>query len=157
MRRQIIFASPLLGLLTSVFALACVPPQQEDPNAIAPSNPQPMAPTSAVIAASDSPPTAPTSTAPAGPYDTQTVPLSIEIHSDCSDNVPLFLGETPKFGSGTKTSISPNTTTSFPRNSDGTLTLWIMDDQENGLASVHITKRMKKVEIGRSCRTLDAN
>lgn len=115
-----------------------------------------MAPTSAVIAASDAPPM-PTSTAPASPYDTTSVPLSIEVHSDCTDNVPLFLGETPKFGNGTKTNISPNTTTSFPRNSDGTLVLWIVDDQENGLASVHITKRMKKVSIGRSCRTLDAN
>lgn len=157
MRRHRVFASPLVGLVISIFALACVPPQPEDPNAIAPSNPQPMAPSSAVIAANDGPPPTTTATAPSNPNDTTSVPLSIEIHSDCTDSVPLFLGDKPKFGSGTKTSISANTTTSFPRDSDGTLTIWIIDDQENGLASVHVTKRMKKVSIGRSCRTLDAN
>jgi len=115
-----------------------------------------MAPSSSIIARSDSPPTqiAPPSDSP---NDTSTTPLTIEIHNDCSDTVPLFLGEKPKFGSGTKTSIGSNTTASFPRGSDGTVTVWIIDEQENGLANVHVTKRMKKIDIGRSCRTLDAN
>lgn len=116
-----------------------------------------MAPTSAVIAGSDAP--APTSTTTAAPsaHDTTVTPITIDVHNDCTDSVPLFLGDKPKFGSGTKTSVSSNSTTTFPRNSDGTLTVWIIDEQENGLASVHVTKRMKKIEIGRSCRTLDAN
>jgi hypothetical protein len=154
MRRLVVLAN---ALLMSIAALACVPPQQEDPNAIAPSNPQPMAPTSALVGASDAPISTATAAPTANPNDTTTVPLTIEVHSDCTDSVPLFLGDTPKFGNGTKTSVSANTTTSFPRGSDGTVTIWILDDQENGLASVHVTKRMKKVDIGRSCRTLDAN
>ena len=113
-----------------------------------------MAPTSAVIAGSDAP--APTTAAPSA-HDTTVTPITIDVHNDCTDSVPLFLGDKPKFGSGTKTSVSSNSTTTFPRNSDGTLTVWIIDEQENGLASVHVTKRMKKIEIGRSCRTLDAN
>jgi hypothetical protein len=148
MRRLFIFAIALA---------ACVPPQ-EDPNAIAPSNPQPMAPTSAVVAGSDAPAPTTTSTSDTpSAHDTTITPITVDVHNDCTDSVPLFFGEKPKFGNGTKTSISSNTTTTVPRNSDGTLTIWIIDDQENGLASVHVTKRMKKVEIGRSCRTLDAN
>ncbi|MEO7111468.1 MAG: hypothetical protein ABI183_13600, partial [Polyangiaceae bacterium] len=122
-----------------------------------PSAPQPMPPTSSVVAGSDAPTALPAATSAPSPNDTTMVPLTIDVHSDCTDSVPLFLGDKPKFGSGTKTSVSSNSTTSFPRDSDGTLTIWIIDDQENGLASVHITKRMKKVEIGRSCRTLDAH
>jgi hypothetical protein len=147
----------LANLALCVFAFACVPPQPEDPNAISPSAPQPMPPTSSVIAASDAPTALPASTTAPSPNDTTMVPMTIDIHNDCTDSVSLFLGDKPKFGSGTKTSVSSNSTTSFPRDSDGTLTIWIIDAEENGLASVHITKRMKKVEIGRSCRTLDAH
>jgi hypothetical protein len=144
------------GLFIFAIAVAaCVPPQQ-DPNAISPSAPEPMPPTSSVAAGSDAP-AQPSATAAPSPNDTTMTPVTIDIHNDCTDSVPLFLGDKPKFGSGTKTSVSSNSTTSFPRNSDGTLTVWIIDDQENGLASVHVTKRMKKIEIGRSCRTLDAH
>jgi hypothetical protein len=144
--------------LFAIALAACVPPA-EDPNAMSPSTPQPMAPTSAVVAGSDAPAPAATTTstdAPS-PHDTTVTPIAIEIHNDCTDSVPLFLGDKPKFGSGTKTSMSSSSTTTFPRNADGTLTIWIIDDQENGLASVHVNKRMKKVVIGRSCRTLDAS
>jgi len=147
MRRLFLFAIALA---------ACVPPQ-EDPNAISPSTPQPMAPTSAVMAGSDAPPPTGASTSTPSAHDTTVTPITIDVHNDCTDSVPLFLGDKPKFGSGTKTSVSSNSTTTFPRNNDGTLTVWIIDEQENGLASVHVTKRMKKIEIGRSCRTLDAN
>jgi hypothetical protein len=146
----------LANLALCVFAFACVPPQPEDPNAISPSAPQPLPPTGSVVA-SDTPSALPTATAAPSPNDTTTVPMTIDIHNDCTDSVPLFLGDKPKFGSGTKTSVSSNSTTSFPRDSDGTLTIWIIDAEENGLASVHVTKRMKKVEIGRSCRTMDAH
>jgi hypothetical protein len=151
MRRSLVLAN----VLVSVFAFACVPPQ--DPNAVSPSNPQPTPPSSSVVADSNAPTATPAPTATASPSGTTMVPMTIDIHNDCTDSVPLFLGEKPKFGSGTKTSVSSNSTTSFPRNGDGTLTVWIIDDQENGLASVHVSKRMKKIDIGRSCRTLDAH
>ena len=84
------------------------------------------------------------------------IPTSIEIHSDCTKTTPVFYGEKPKFGSGTKSSIGSNTTTSATRKSDGSLTIWIIDEQENGIASVHVEPTTKHVEIDRSCRQITA-
>jgi hypothetical protein len=84
------------------------------------------------------------------------VPTSVEIHSDCAKTTPVFYGEKPKFGSGTKSSIGSNTTTSASRKSDGSLTVWIIDEQENGIASVHVGPTTKRVEIDRSCRQITA-
>ena len=84
------------------------------------------------------------------------VPTTVEIHSDCTKTTPVFYGDKPKFGSGTKSSIGSNTTTSASRKSDGTLTVWIIDEQENGIASVHVDASTKRVEIDRSCRQITA-
>lgn len=81
---------------------------------------------------------------------------TVEIHSDCSKTTPVFYGEKPKFGSGTKSSISSNSTTSAGRKSDGTLTVWIIDEQENGIASVRVEPTTKRVDIDRSCRHITA-
>ena len=39
--------------------------------------------------------------------------VSVSLHNDCPNTVKLFLGEKPKFGSGTNTSLGSNTTTSY--------------------------------------------
>jgi len=91
------------------------------------------------------------SAAPSAP-----VPTTVEIHSDCTKTTPVFYGDKPKFGSGTKSSIGSNTTTSASRKSDGSLTVWIIDEQENGIASVHVGPTTKRVEIDRSCRQITA-
>ena len=51
---------------------------------------------------------APVASAPAAPQV-----VSVTLHNDCSNTVKLFLGEKPKFGSGTNTSLGSNTTTSY--------------------------------------------
>ncbi len=84
------------------------------------------------------------------------VPTTVEIHSDCPKTTPVFYGEKPKFGSGTKSSIGSNTTTSAGRKSDGTLTVWIIDEQENPIASAHVGPTTRRVEIDRSCRQISA-
>ncbi len=84
------------------------------------------------------------------------IPTTVELHSDCTKTTPIFYGEKPKFGSGTRSSIGSNTTTSAPRKSDGSLTIWIIDEQENGIASVHVDPTTKHVEIDRSCRQITA-
>ena len=84
------------------------------------------------------------------------VPTSIEIHSDCTKTTPVFYGDKPKYGSGTKSSIGSNTTTSATRKSDGSLTVWIIDEQENGIASVKVDASTRRVEIDRSCRQITA-
>ena len=89
--------------------------------------------------------------APAAP-----VPTTVEVHSDCTKTVSVFYGEKPKFGSGTKSSVSSNSTSSAPRKADGTLTIWLIDDKENGLASVHVEPTTKRVEIDKSCKQITA-
>jgi hypothetical protein len=99
-------------------------------------------------------PAAPQSKAAAAP--SASVPTTVEIHSDCTKTTPVFYGEKPKFGSGTKSSIGSNTTTSASRKSDGSLTVWIIDEQENGIASVHVGPTTKRVDIDRTCRQITA-
>ncbi|MFO0588147.1 MAG: hypothetical protein U0441_11435 [Polyangiaceae bacterium] len=84
------------------------------------------------------------------------IPSSLEMHSDCGKTLPLFLGEKPKFGSGTKTSIGSNTTTTFPRHPDGTMTVWIIDDSENGITSAFADKKTRRIEVGGDCKSLRA-
>lgn len=83
-------------------------------------------------------------------------PTTVEIHSDCSKTVSVFYGEKPKFGSGKKSSVSSNSTSSEGRGSDGTLMVWIIDDHENGVASVKVTPETKRVTIGASCKDISA-
>ena len=100
-------------------------------------------------------PAAPQAKAASAPQSAP-IPTTVEIHSDCTKTTPIFYGEKPKFGSGTKSSIGSNTTTSASRKADGTLTVWIIDEQENGIASVHVGASTKRVEIDRSCRQITA-
>ncbi len=89
--------------------------------------------------------------APAPPAMT---PTSIEVHSDCPRTLPLFIGDKPKFGSGTKTSIGSNTTTSFPRKADGTASIWIIDDKENGVAQTTAGPGTRRLVIARNCTAI---
>lgn len=88
--------------------------------------------------------------------DKPPVPTTVEIKSECSNTVPVFYGEKPKFGSGKKSSVSGNSTSSEGRKADGTLTVWIIDDQENGVASAKVTPETKRVIIDRSCTSIRA-
>lgn len=81
-------------------------------------------------------------------------PTSIEVHSDCPKTLPLFVGDKPKFGSGTKTSIGSNTTTTFPRKADGSASIWIIDDKENGVAQASAGPSTRRLVIGRNCTAI---
>ncbi|MCC6648606.1 MAG: hypothetical protein IT374_23935 [Polyangiaceae bacterium] len=81
-------------------------------------------------------------------------PASIQVHSDCPRTLPLFLGDKPKYGSGTKTSIGSNTTTSFPRKPDGTASIWILDDHENGVGQASVGPSARRVTIARNCTAI---
>jgi hypothetical protein len=35
--------------------------------------------------------------------------------------------------------------------------VWVVDEQGNGLASVHVTRHMKHVRINADCSRIDAN
>jgi hypothetical protein len=84
------------------------------------------------------------------------VSASVEIRSECSRTVPVFYGEKPKFGSGTRSSVSSNSISSAPRKADGTLTVWIIDGSENGIASAHASPITRRIILDRSCTSLRA-
>ncbi|HTM22088.1 MAG TPA: hypothetical protein VL172_16315 [Kofleriaceae bacterium] len=82
--------------------------------------------------------------APAGPQV-----VSVTLRNTCPSTVKLFMGDKPKFGSGTYTSLSSNTVTSYSMK-EGDL-IWIVDDSENGLSSTSISRASTNIEILPSC------
>lgn len=84
------------------------------------------------------------------------IPTTVEVRSECSKTVPVFYGEKPKYGSGTRSTVSSNSISSAGRKADGTLTIWIIDNSENGIASARVSADTKRVIIDRSCTSLRA-
>ncbi len=74
---------------------------------------------------------------------------SVTLHNDCSKTVKLFLGEKPKFGSGTSTTIGSNTTQSHTLGVGKMI--WIVDDSENGVAQYVGQAGMHRIKIPASC------
>jgi hypothetical protein len=79
------------------------------------------------------------------------------IHSSCSDVVTIVFGEDPKAQGAGRRTVAPNSAIDGPRDSEGKQTVWLLDDKGEPTVKVHITRGMKQLEIGRSCRTLDAH
>jgi len=79
------------------------------------------------------------------------------IHSSCSDVVTIVFGEDPKAQGAGRRTVAPSSAIDGPRDADGKQTVWLLDDKGEPTVKVHITRGMKQLEIGRSCRTLDAH
>lgn len=80
-----------------------------------------------------------------------------EIHNGCGDAVTIVFAEDPKSPKAGRQTLSPSSTMADgPRDADGNQTIWLVDDKGEGLVKVQVTRGMKRVEIGKSCRTLDA-
>jgi hypothetical protein len=79
------------------------------------------------------------------------------IHSSCSDVTTIAFGEDPKAATAGKRTVASNSSIDGPRDAEGKQTVWLLDDKGEPIAKVHITRGMKQLEIGRSCRTLDAH
>ena len=79
------------------------------------------------------------------------------IHSSCPDVATVAFGEDPKAAAAGKRTVASNSSIDGPRDSEGKQTVWLLDDKGEPLVKVHITRGMKQLEIGRSCRTLDAH
>jgi hypothetical protein len=90
------------------------------------------------------------SSAPAGPST-----VSVDIRSDCPKTVKVFYGEKPKFGSGTYSSVESNSVSSHQFNSGDML--WIVDDDQNGVASVTAKPGMSEIKVASDCTHLSAH
>jgi hypothetical protein len=83
------------------------------------------------------------SSSPSGPSR-----WSLTLHNDCRSTVKLFLGQKPKWGSGTYTSLGSNTTTSYSGNAGDMI--WIVDDGQNGVSSLSPSGN-QRMKITSSC------
>jgi hypothetical protein len=84
---------------------------------------------------------------PAGP----TI-VSITLRNTCGQTVDLFFGDKPKFGSGTYSNMSSNSSTSKSMQAGDMI--WIVDKSQNGLSSVTIEGGMNTVEITGDCTSI---
>ena len=140
---------PTLGAVfaLSLFAVACG------------SKPAPATPSLSGPAGAASGPM-PTATADpeaaAGAEPTRRQRKPFPIHSSCSEVVTIAFGDDPKAPGAGKRTVAPNSSIDGPRDADGKQTVWLLDDKGEQLVKVNITRGMKTLEIGRSCRTLDA-
>jgi hypothetical protein len=73
---------------------------------------------------------------------------SLSLKNNCPRTVKLFLGNKPKFGSGTNTSLGSNTISSYS-GSAGDM-IWIIDDSENGISSLSPSGH-QSMQITSSC------
>ena len=99
---------------------------------------------------------APAAEASAAPTPEPRKRKPFEIRSACADPVTVVFGEDPKARNAGKQTLAPSATIEGQRNPDGNQTVWLLDVNEEPLVKVNVTRGMKRVEIGRSCRTLDA-
>lgn len=111
----------------------------------------PAAPASSSAAPVASAPPATTQEAPAPHY------RAIDLTSACPHEVHLYFGEQPGDGKGQSAAIATGATLPVPRASDGTMVVWVVDEQGSALASVHVTKWMRHVRINAACSKLDAD
>jgi len=91
----------------------------------------------------------PTSSPPAGP----TI-VSITLRNTCGQTVDLFFGDKPKFGSGTYSNMSSNSSTSKSMQAGDMI--WIVDKSQNGISSVTIEAGTGTVEITGDCSSISA-
>ena len=131
--------SDLLTLVAVTVPLACG--NQAPP----PAPPPPAAPFSH---------TAPLDSSAAEPEPVKRRPF--EVSSACSDVVTVVFADDPKAPKAGRRTIAPSGSIEGPREPDGNQTVWLLDDKGEPLIKVHVTRGMKRVEVGKSCRTMDA-
>lgn len=91
--------------------------------------------------------TPPAEAAPAPPK-----PVSVTLRNTCGETVKVFYGDKPKFGSGTYSSMSSNSSTSHSF-MPGDM-FWIVDDGQNGVSNVTIAEGTRTVEIQDGCTSM---
>lgn len=75
--------------------------------------------------------------------------FSMSLKNECRQTVKLFIGDKPKYGSGTSTSVSSNSINSY--SGMGPKTYWIVDSSGNGISSYTASPGSNNVRILSSC------
>jgi hypothetical protein len=79
-----------------------------------------------------------------------------EIYNACPEVVTLVFSADPKADASSRRTLNSFASSEGPRDDEGNQTVWLLDDAGEPLIKVNVTRGMKRVEVGRSCRTLDA-
>lgn len=114
------------------------------------------APASPAESSASSPAVASASAAPTEAAAPPVPRKPFEVYSHCADVVSVVFGEDPKAPNAGNRTIAPSASIEGPRDADGNQTVWLLDSAGAPLIKVKVTRGMKRVEVGRSCRTLDA-
>src|SRR4029079_14024357 len=81
-----------------------------------------------------------------------------ELYNSCSEVVTVIVGKDPKAADAGKRTAAPSSSIELPRDSAGNQSVTTCDDEgEPTPVHVTVTRGMKRVEVGRSCSTLNAN
>jgi hypothetical protein len=118
---------------------------------------EPTTPTSAAsssAAPAEKPPTE--ATDPSNPPAPAKKKRPLEIHNACNNVVTIVFGEDPNAKEAGQRTIAPGSSIDGPRDDNGNVTVHLLDEKSQPLVKVHVTRGMKRVEVGASCRTLDA-
>jgi hypothetical protein len=79
-----------------------------------------------------------------------------EIYNACPEVVTLVFGDDPKPDGSSRRTLNGFGTADGPRDDQGNQIVWLLDEAGEPLIKVSVTRGMKRVEVGRSCRSLDA-
>jgi len=101
--------------------------------------------------------TASTATPPAPAEEPKKPRKPFEVYSSCAEVVTVVFHADPKAANAGKRTIAPSSSIEGPRDADGNQVVWLLDEKGEPIIKVNVTRGMKKVEIGKSCRTLDAH
>jgi hypothetical protein len=80
-----------------------------------------------------------------------------EVYNSCKDVITIGVGPDLAASTSGRRTIAPSASVEVERDSEGNQVIWIMKENNTPLGpNVHVTRGMKRVEIGRSCSTLNA-
>ncbi len=80
-----------------------------------------------------------------------------EIHSSCPSIVTVIFGDDPKAENAGRRTLAPNSAIDGPRDAEGKQTVTVQNEKGDAIGTVHITRGMKRLEVGRSCQTVNAD
>jgi hypothetical protein len=99
------------------------------------------------------------SPAASGGSETPPQPASrpLDLANHCPKETRFYYGDDPADRKGQFATVASGATAAVPRGADGTVVVWVVGDRDLGLASVHVTRRMKHVRLDTACMHLDAD
>ena len=81
-----------------------------------------------------------------------------ELYNSCTKVVTVIVGKDPKAADAGKRTAAPSSSIELPRDAAGNQVVTLADEKgEPTPVHVTVTRGIKRVEVGRSCSTLNAN